>query len=106
MTVFGVAAAVFLYDTEDRFFELLPREEAARVEIAATRSGEAAAPRFDWMAVYSTPVSLPAELRWPRPPPESPSVERRGWSPKWPTASCCARTARPSSQLATSVRDV
>jgi signal transduction histidine kinase len=63
--VFGLATAVFLYSVEDAFFEQLLADEAVPVEAAFARTGVWGAPRFEWMAVYTTMASLPADLREP-----------------------------------------
>jgi signal transduction histidine kinase len=63
--VFGLATAVFLYSVEDTFFERLLADEAVPVEASFAQTGVWGTPRFDWMAVYTTMASLPADLREP-----------------------------------------
>lgn len=61
--VFGFATTVFLYETEDRLFDMLLAEEAAYQEAAFRGTGRWATPRHPWMSVHATAATLPADLR-------------------------------------------
>ncbi len=61
--VFGFAAAVLLYGTEDEFFDVLLREEATTLEAARRASGAWPTPHYTWMSLHDGPASLPDDLR-------------------------------------------
>jgi signal transduction histidine kinase len=61
--LFGLSTAVFLYETEDRFFNALLGEEAAAVTAAFASQGEWGTPRHAWMAVHIDIASVPSDLR-------------------------------------------
>lgn len=58
-TLFGFYAIVFMYATEDAFFDGLLEQEAAAQQAQRARSGEWSTPQQPFLRVYATGATLP-----------------------------------------------